>query len=188
MLGFLRREFPSLRLVLGGGLVTSWLQKPSWRIPFDGLVDEMVSGPGNILCSASWGKIPDLKSGNALPRFSGLPLAQYLSPGLILPYATSSGCYWGRCSFCPERAEGNQYCPLAPDLVVTQLRTLTAEMRPALFHLVDNAISPALMERMARAARAGLRGFRLRPGMVLPALPDTSPTPIFAETSRHPDV
>jgi radical SAM superfamily enzyme YgiQ (UPF0313 family) len=148
MLGFLRREFPSARLVLGGGLVTSWLQRPGWKNRFAGLVDEIVSGPGEYPLLRILGKSP-ISSGGALPRFSGLPLREYLSPGLILPYATSSGCYWGRCSFCPERAEGNQYCPVAPDLVLTELRRLAAEMKPALVHLVDNAISPALMERMA---------------------------------------
>jgi radical SAM superfamily enzyme YgiQ (UPF0313 family) len=147
MLGFLRREFPSARLVLGGGLVTSWLQRPGWKNRFSGLVDEIVSGPGEYPLLRILAKSL-ISSGNALPRFSGLPLREYLSPGLILPYATSSGCYWGRCSFCPERAEGNQYCPIAPDLVVKQLQSLEGEMRPALVHLVDNAISPALMERM----------------------------------------
>ena len=157
MLGLLRREFPSLRLVLGGGLVTSWLQRPGWKNRFDGLVDEMVSGPGEYPLLGILGK--DLiSSGNALPRFSGLPSERYLSPGLILPYATSSGCYWGGCSFCPERAEGNQYCPVAPDLVVTQLRTLAAETRPVLVHLVDNAISPALLERMAQAGQPADEG------------------------------
>jgi hypothetical protein len=148
MLGFLRREFPSVRLVLGGGLVTSWLQRPEWKNRFSGLVDEIVSGPGEYPLLRILGKSL-ISCGSALPRFSGLPLREYLSPGLILPYATSSGCYWGRCSFCPERVEGNQYCPVAPDLVVKQLRSLAGEMRPALIHLVDNAISPALMERMA---------------------------------------
>jgi radical SAM superfamily enzyme YgiQ (UPF0313 family) len=157
MLGFLRREFPSLTLVLGGSLVTSWFQGPAWKNRFEGLVDEIVSGPGEYALLNILGK--DLIShASGLPRFFGLPLGGYLSPGLILPYATSSGCYWGGCSFCPERAEGNQYRPIAPDLVVTQLRTLAAETRPVLVHLVDNAISPALLERMARregSARAG---------------------------------
>ncbi len=158
MLGFLRREFHSLRLVLGGGLVTSWVQRPGWKNPFSGLVDEVVSGPGeypllNILgrSPVSSARVPGTREAGrgCLPRFSGLPLKDYLSPGLILPYATSSGCYWGRCSFCPEQAEGNQYCPVAPDLAARQLRSLAEEMKPVLIHLVDNAVSPALMERVA---------------------------------------
>jgi hypothetical protein len=46
VLGLLRREFPDLTLVLGGGLVTSWLRRPGWKTPFGGLVDHLVAGAG----------------------------------------------------------------------------------------------------------------------------------------------
>ena len=44
-----------------------------------------------------------------LPPEAGFPLDAYLAPGLVLPFATGAGCWWGRCRFCPERAEGNAY-------------------------------------------------------------------------------
>ena len=46
LLGLLRSEFPGLTLVLGGGLVTSWLRRPDWKNPFAGLVDHLVAGAG----------------------------------------------------------------------------------------------------------------------------------------------
>ena len=46
MIGFLRREHPGVKLVLGGGLVTSWMRNPHWHNPFKGLVDHLVAGPG----------------------------------------------------------------------------------------------------------------------------------------------
>jgi len=46
MIGLIKKLCPDARLVLGGGLVTSWLSNPGWRNPFDGLVDNMVAGPG----------------------------------------------------------------------------------------------------------------------------------------------
>ena len=46
MIGFLRRECPGVKLVLGGGLVTSWMRRPHWQNPFKGLVDHLVAGPG----------------------------------------------------------------------------------------------------------------------------------------------
>ncbi|MFH0813032.1 MAG: radical SAM protein, partial [Pseudomonadota bacterium] len=48
MIGFLRRECPGLKLVLGGGLVTSWMKRPGWQNPFKGLVDYLVAGPGEF--------------------------------------------------------------------------------------------------------------------------------------------
>jgi hypothetical protein len=157
MIGFLKREFPALRLVLGGGLVTSWMRREGWSSPFTGLINDMVDGPGEYPLLRILGKSP-LTLEVPAPRFLDLPMEQYLAPGPILPYATSSGCYWGCCSFCPETAEGNEYCPLAPDLVVEQLRSLAYEMKPALFHLVDNALSPAFMDCVARTVQAGEDG------------------------------
>lgn len=82
------------------------------------------------------------------PDYRGLPLADYLAPGLILPYAASSGCYWRKCSFCPEKAECNPYHNLTPELVLAQISLLKAQTGPALLHFLDNAISPALMRAL----------------------------------------
>ena len=49
MIGFLRREYPGVKLVLGGGLVTSWMKNPHWKTPFKGLVDHLVAGRGKPL-------------------------------------------------------------------------------------------------------------------------------------------
>ena len=61
----------------------------------------------------------------------------------------SRGCYWRRCAFCPERAEGRTYQPRAPEQVVADLKGLGARYRPGLIHLVDNALSPALLGSLA---------------------------------------
>lgn len=48
LIGLLRGRFPGLSLVLGGGLVTSWVRRPGWKNPFSGLVDHLVAGPGEL--------------------------------------------------------------------------------------------------------------------------------------------
>ena len=144
MIGFLRRAFPEVGIILGGGLVTSWLRRPGWRNPFPDLVDGLIAGPGEVPLLAILGKTHD--GSHDQPDFDGFPLAGYLSPGVVLPYSASSGCWWRRCSFCPERAEGNLYRPLPPAQVAADLRSLVQEMRPALIHLLDNALSPALLD------------------------------------------
>ena len=147
MIGFLRRAFPEVRIVLGGGLVTSWLRRPGWKNPFGGLVDELIAGPGEAPLLALLGKEHDGRPNR--PDLDGFPLADYLAPGTILPYSASSGCWWRRCSFCPEQAEGNPYRSLPPGQVTADLRTLMAETGPALIHLLDNALSPALLDELA---------------------------------------
>ena len=144
MIGFLRQAFPQVRIVLGGGLVTSWLRRPDWKNPFAGLVDELIAGPGEVPLLALFGKEHD--GGPDRPEYEGYSLIDYLSPLKVLPFSASSGCWWRRCSFCPERAEGNSYRPLPPEQVTADLRALVEETKPGLIHLLDNALSPALLD------------------------------------------
>lgn len=150
MIGLLRQIMPSVRIVLGGGLVTSWMKQPGWRNPFRGWVDEWIAGPGEEPLLALLGVSPD--SEPATPDYSAFPLPDYLSPGFILPYSASSGCYWRRCAFCPEKAEGNAYRPLSDQQVTCDLLKWTnvhsISPKPVMIHLLDNAIRPSLLRHM----------------------------------------
>lgn len=148
ILGFLRREWPGLKVILGGGLVTSWMRRPGWRNPFEGLVDGMVAGPGERGLLSFLGL--DHDGGMDLADYDAALGCRYLAPGFILPYSASTGCYWHRCSFCPEKAEGNPYRPLAPGRALDEVRILAGRYKPVLVHFVDNALSPALLEEIAR--------------------------------------
>jgi hypothetical protein len=150
MMGFLKKEFPHVAIVLGGGLVTSWMAGGKYdKGLFNGLVDHCVAGPGEYQLLELLGRKPDRETSVA-PCYDSLPLRDYLAPGVILPYRSSIGCYWGRCSFCPEKTEGTPYSQVPPERAATELGNLVAVMKPALIHLVDNAVSPALMEALAK--------------------------------------
>ena len=148
MIGFVRKEFPGIKIVLGGGLVSSWMKRPGWKNPFNGLVDHLIAGPGERalldLLNA-----PGMKQNHYPPDYSSLPLQDYLSPGLILPYSGSSGCYWSKCTFCPETAEENPYIPIPAQTAMAELAILVEKTKPALVHLLDNSIGPALMRALA---------------------------------------
>jgi hypothetical protein len=147
MIGFLRQQYRDLMIVLGGGLVTSWLQRPGWRNPFGGLVDHLIAGPGELPLLSLFGVAGALRQ-HVTPEYGQLPLQDYLAPGFILPYSGASGCYWNGCSFCPERAEGNSYRPVPVPQALSDLHVLSATTRPVLIHLLDNAISPGLMRAL----------------------------------------
>jgi hypothetical protein len=147
MAGYLKRLAPKTKVILGGGLVTSWLRRPGWQSPFDGMIDHLVAGPGEgpfmeILGAAPSDDFP-------LPDYRQVAHLPYLSPGLVLPYSASNGCYWRRCAFCPEKAEGNRYRPLPATRAASQLKALCERHKPALLHLTDNAVSPALLKALA---------------------------------------
>ncbi len=144
LIGLLRRDYPAIKIVAGGGLVTSWMARPDWNNPFSGLIDELISGSGEGYLLKTVQHYESLKPSS--PCYDQLPLDKYLAPGLILPYSTSSGCWWNRCSFCPERAEGNRYQPLPISQVAKELPQLVKKYQPQLLHLLDNAIPPSLLE------------------------------------------
>jgi len=145
--GFIRERFPAAKIILGGGLVTSWLSRPGWTNPFTGLIDHLVAGPGEGALLSLTGKE---SSGAAYcPDHSFFSPANYLSPGPVLPYSTAGGCWWRKCSFCPEKAEGSRYSPLAHGRALAELKQLVEKEKPSLIHFLDSALSPAFLERIA---------------------------------------
>ena len=148
LIGLIRQQYPQIRIAVGGGLVSSWLSRPDWLNPFGNLIDHLIAGPGEGPLLELLGQDTSLCSN--MPDYQQLPLQQYLSPGLILPYSAASGCWWNRCSFCPERAEGNRYHPLPTARVLAELHELVARYRPRLLHLLDNALSPALLQGLIK--------------------------------------
>lgn len=146
LVGLIRRLASSARILLGGGLVGSWCSRPGWQSPFGDLV-ELMPGPGEGPLLALHGVEPS--GGVPLLDYGSLPLDDYLSPARVLPYSSAAGCWWNRCSFCPERAEDNPWHPIPPATVLEQVRELVQRHRPALLHLTDNALSPALLKRLA---------------------------------------
>ncbi|TVR01922.1 MAG: radical SAM protein [Desulfovibrionales bacterium] len=180
LIGFIRRSWPDVVIILGGGLVTSWAgrlrsgddifrgnpSQPRWNHGerpagskanpsgcfdtkiFGGLVNTLIAGPGEAgLLQLVDSRSPE-KGGHGLPKYAGFAFDDYFAPGRILPYAASRGCYWNRCAFCPEPAEGNRFIPMGHRHVVRDLRVLSELHHPALIHMVDNAISPALLDAL----------------------------------------
>ena len=158
MTGYLKKMHPGIRVILGGGLVTSWIKRPGWKNPFAGLVDDMVAGPGEGYIR----KLLNIEkcATHARPRYDLFPVNDYLAPGFILPYSASSGCYWQKCRFCPEKAEGNAYMPIPHDTVLDDLASLIEAYQPSMVHILDNAVSPSLLNRIIeRPLNTGWYGF-----------------------------
>ncbi|MEI6609586.1 MAG: radical SAM protein, partial [Deltaproteobacteria bacterium] len=147
MIGFVKQIAPQQKIILGGSLITSWMKLGIHKKIFQGLVDEMVAGPGEEKLL----KLLGVKKGllNCPPDYSGFPLTEYFSTGVILPYSSASGCYWRKCAFCPEKAEGNAYLPLEASQVTEELGSLTKQMNPSLIHLLDSSMSPLLLSSLA---------------------------------------
>jgi hypothetical protein len=149
LIGMLKRDCPHLKIIIGGGLVTSWMQRPGRIDPLADIVDRMVAGPGEGVLLEVVGL--QYRHKHPLPDYGDLVDLPYMSPGFILPFSAADGCWWRRCAFCPERAERRPYRPLPHTIATAQLRRLTASNKPVLIHLLDNAVSPALLKALAVA-------------------------------------
>ncbi len=146
MTGYLRAHHPELKIILGGGLVTTWLSRREWNNPFSGMVDHFIGGRGEGPLLALLGT--EQKPSHVRPAYDNLRENPYLSPGFILPYSSSFGCFWKKCSFCPETSEDNPYQQVASEITIADLRTLTTATAPVLIHLLDNAVSPATLKAL----------------------------------------
>ncbi|MCK9459774.1 MAG: radical SAM protein [Proteobacteria bacterium] len=86
----------------------------------------------------------------------------YLSARPIVPLALSSGCYWRRCRFCPDRALPYRGVPAASlERFFGSVPASVFAARPVV-HLVDSAIPPGPLRRflpLAKAAGAAFYGF-----------------------------
>ncbi len=194
--GALRRVGFRGPLVLGGGVVTSWAPRLTPASPLFRAWDALVVGPGEAALEAlarggrrapgllapalgAWDP-PGAQGPRPLcfhPDPKGWPWGRYLAPGPVVPLATSRGCYWRRCAFCPEAAQDGQPFRAAPHgtLVAAALRARD-EGGARWLHLTDDAVPPAALGALARGlADQNLRwyGFaRLEPTLREPAFAD----------------
>jgi hypothetical protein len=96
----------------------------------------------------------------AWPRvLSPLP---YLSARPIVPLALSSGCFWRRCLFCPDRAL--PYAGVAVSALEQFFESVPPEISAArpVVHLLDSAIPPGRLRRflpLAKASGVAFYGF-----------------------------
>jgi Radical SAM superfamily len=148
MIGFVKNINPQQKIILGGSLITSWAALGVGKDLFKGLVDEIISGAGEEKLL----KLLGINNGqiNCPPHYNDFPAHEYFAPGFILPYSASRGCYWRKCAFCPEKSENNIYLPLPAPQVKQELPQLVEKYRPVLLHILDNAISPAMLNFLAQ--------------------------------------
>lgn len=148
MIGFIKKNSPGQKIILGGSLISSWAHIYGKKDYFSGLADEVVTGPGEDKLLKLLG-INEVKQGISTDYrlFSGSP---YLSPGFVLPYSSASGCWWRKCLFCPETSEKSPYLPLAPSRVADELSKLTSQTNPSLLHFLDSSLAPGLLSELIK--------------------------------------
>jgi radical SAM superfamily enzyme YgiQ (UPF0313 family) len=146
--GWIKDNFTDKRLVLGGGLISSWMSRPDYNDPFKDLIDVSIRGEGEQPLLDLLGKKNSLKR-HYVPDYDFVKPDLYLAPGNILPFRASIGCYWSKCNFCPEKAETRAYSSQRAAKVVSDLTVIDERYAPDYVHLIDNAVTPAVLKALS---------------------------------------
>jgi len=150
--GWIKQNFKEKKLVMGGGLVSSWMSRPGFGggrdNPFSDLIDVMIKGEGEQPLLALLG-VPDTLQKHYVPDYGFAKNHAYLAPGTILPFRASIGCYWRKCRFCPEKAETRPYSTQRAAKVLADLKKMTQKYSPDYVHFIDNAVTPAFLRTLS---------------------------------------
>jgi len=142
-------EIPLLQLVraLESGGNLSPVPNLMYRAP--GSKTEVRTNPANVFMDSR------VVEEEQIPDFEGLPLERYLSPELVLPLATTHGCYYGKCAFCNVGyGSPNGYFPIPVEHVVGQVQALQKKYNCRNIFFVDEAITPHIMRQLSAALSA----------------------------------
>lgn len=175
----LKATAPDIPIVLGGAL-SILITEVALRHPelFDG-IDFLIAGEGETalthLLDALAGRRPMEQVENLYfrrggrfvpgrigfledvdqlepPDFTWSRWESYLSPVRIVPYQSSRGCYWDRCTFCAYCATVmNNYRQRSMDKVIDDLRHLRSAVESELFFFTDECVSPSRLRGLSKA-------------------------------------
>ena len=150
----LAEHLPGVQRILAGPLVDCWSAAglPMDSAPFR-LFHEVLPLPGHEdLATFARGL-----GAPALPVSAPLavdpaeaPWDAYLAPRAVVPAAIGRGCYWRRCTFCPDHLHP-AYAPCGEDGLEAWLHSVAARFpRGAMLHLTDSALTPRHLLHIAR--------------------------------------
>jgi len=88
-------------------------------------------------------KLNDMK----MPSLKGYDFKKYFTPEIVMPFQTSRGCYWRKCSFC-DHDFGMCYNIKDLDKLIDEIKYFKENYGITKFEFIDEAISPSYMKSM----------------------------------------
>lgn len=149
--GWIKDNFRDKKIIMGGGLLSSWMRRPGFNNPFKDLIDISIKGEGELPLLNVLG-IDGHGQKHFIPDYDFVKNNVYLSPGKVLPFRSAIGCYWSKCRFCPEKAETRPYDTQRSSKVLEDLVAVDEKYRPDYIHFIDNAVTPAFLRAISQYA------------------------------------
>ncbi len=85
------------------------------------------------------------------PDFSDFRLDRYIGPEVVLPFLSSRGCPWGRCTFCTHHHSYLLYRELEIEECLKQIRHLKEHYGASFLNFYDEMIPPDRFRDLAQA-------------------------------------
>jgi radical SAM superfamily enzyme YgiQ (UPF0313 family) len=143
---------------VGGSLPTSLAATGHGLASLETVFEKIVLGDGTALLHGT-------DTGHMLDRLAWPHIVSskpYLSCRPFIPLALSSGCFWNRCLFCPDRGVPFHKVPEATLARFLETIPEAILVKGPVIHLLDSALPPSLLRRFlphVKAAGAGFFGF-----------------------------
>ncbi len=84
----------------------------------------------------------------AIVSLDGYDFKQYFAPEIILPFQSSRGCYWGKCSFC-DQDFGQNFNVKNVDKLTDEFIKLKKEYGIKYFEFIDESVGPSYLNELA---------------------------------------
>lgn len=150
-------HLPQVQRWLGGPLVACWaavgsnLDLPALR-RFHRLIPATTEAEMDALAVELGGRLEGPREVLA-PDLDEVDFRLYLSPQPTVPMAVGRGCYWRRCTFCPDHLHP-RYKAAGRDGVSDWLEDVARRFPGgAMLHLTDSALPPPLLDHVATIIR-----------------------------------
>ncbi|MFH1464295.1 MAG: radical SAM protein [Pseudomonadota bacterium] len=149
----LAERLSGVERILAGPLVDCWAAAgaPLLSAPFR-LFNRVLPLPDEAALAAFARSLGAPALPVAEPLAAGLeeaPWEAYLSPQPVVPMALGRGCYWGRCTFCPDHLHA-RWRPCGAHALEAWLHRVAARLPAgAMLHLTDSALPPRHLLRLA---------------------------------------
>jgi hypothetical protein len=96
------------------------------------------------------------------PSFEPFMQRSYLAPYPVAPVSSNQGCYWKKCSFCPQAHNSHPYVEREPTEVADEMAEARSRFGVDDFFFVDECISPGFARGLSRElTRRGETGARM---------------------------
>ena len=74
---------------------------------------------------------------------------KYFTPEIVIPYQSSRGCYWGKCSFC-DQDFGQNFNVKSTDKVIQEFKEIKEKYNIEKYEFIDESVSPTYLDELSR--------------------------------------